>query len=530
MRIAVLLLAASCVLADDTVQGFEEKDQGTPFVLKQHKSEPGPKVESGQLLLLNGGRARGPLQNSIAFPCTEPGAWPIVEASFLISFTKGAHGGGFALLNTEHFGTKGEAPDHLAWEEPNFEGSLAVGFDTFNPPTTHWFDKWGNVDDKPQREISLHWDGRELAGWLSPVEFRDGKDHRFALKVRYAPGGAYVTMRLDDTAICDERFFCGPTPYEARAAFGGRTGDTTTYMTLNDVRVGFRKSPQGFPDPIRVKAIDDAVIFRQQSLFTKEVDLPEKSFERVVLTLSQGPAPGGWDDWDRAASVYVWRGEERIELLRWITPFRREYSWSVDVTDVQTLLKGKVKLGVWIGTMAGKAKQGEKQKGFSVDVDLDFYPGHAKPDPFAVVQLWSDHVHFQNDGERMKKMFPERSVPIPADAKGAKLRFVVTGHGQFGEFTAAKRLALFDGHEFENTLWKDDVYLNPCRPQSGTWKFHRAGWAPGDVVAPWEIDVTEWLEPGATAKIGYLPLPWDIPAGGKIQASHRVEGVMILYR
>jgi len=528
MRIAALLLAASVALADDTVQTFDENSGGTPFVLEQHKAKPAPKVERDQLVLLNGGRARGPLQNSVAFPCTSPGAWPVVEASFLVSFTKGAHGGGFALLSTEHFGKEGAAPDHLAWEEPNFEGSLAVGFDTFNPPTTHWFDKWGNVHDRPQREISLHWDGREIANFLSSVEYRDGKDHRFVLEVRYAAGGATISISLDGKDVCKDRFFCGPAPYEARAAFGGRTGDTTTYMTIDDVKVSFRKSAQNFPSPTRVKAIDDAVIFRQKSLFTKEVELPDVDCQRIVLTLTQGPGPGGWDDWDRAAAVYVWRGEERVEILRWITPFRREYAWPVDVTDFAPLLRGKVKVGVWVGTMAGKAKEGEKQKGFSVDVDLAYYPGYSKQ--LAVVQLWGRHVHFRNEAERMKTLFPERAVAVPAGAKGAKLRLVVTGHGQFGEFTAAKRVAIFGGREFANTLWKEDVYLNPCRPQGGTWKFDRAGWAPGDVVAAWEIDVSDRLKPGETVKVGYRPLPWDIDAGRKIQASHRVEGQIIFYR
>jgi len=525
-----LLVLASALLADDTTQKFDEAGEGTPFVPTKHKSDPEPRVEREQLVLMNGGRSRGVLQNSVAFPCTAAGAHRRVTARFKFSFTKGAHGGGFALLDTTRFRKEGAAPDHLAWEEPNFEGSLGIGFDTFNPPTTNWFDEWGNVYDRPQRELSLHWDGKELAGWLSPVEYRDGEDHRFDLDVRYAPGGAFVTMKIDDTAICTDRFFCGLAPYEARAAFGGRTGDTTTFMTIDEVDVRFLEPAAAFPAPTRVKAIDDAVIFRERSLFTKEVELPEMETARIVLTLTQGPGPGGWDKWDRAASVYVWQGDQRFEILRWITPFRREYSWSVDVSDFAPLLRGKVKMGVSISTMADTAKEGKQQSGFSVDVDLDYHPGKAERAAFAVIPLWSDHATFNNDGERMKSLFPARTHAIPAEAKAGKLRITVTGHGQFGEFTPAERIARFRGEEFRNTLWKEDVYLNPCRPQGGTWKFDRAGWAPGDVVAPWEIDVTKLLHGEGAAKIEYVPLPWDIPAGGKIQASHRVEGVLILYR
>ncbi len=54
-------------------------------------------------------------------------------------------------------------------------------------------------------------------------------------------------------------------------------------------------------------------------------------------------------------------------------------------------------------------------------------------------------------------------------------------------------------------LWKTDCYLNPNRPQFGTWKFSRAGWAPGDVVRPWWIDLTPKLEPGEVATLDYQP-------------------------
>ena len=65
-----------------------------------------------------------------------------------------------------------------------------------------------------------------------------------------------------------------------------------------------------------------------------------------------------------------------------------------------------------------------------------------------------------------------------------------------GDATAEQR--------FENTLWKDDCYLNPNRPQFGTWKFSRAGWAPGDVVWPWWIDVSQHMQPGQTAVVRYI--------------------------
>src|SRR3712207_7924990 len=53
-------------------------------------------------------------------------------------------------------------------------------------------------------------------------------------------------------------------------------------------------------------------------------------------------------------------------------------------------------------------------------------------------------------------------------------------------FMPSKRTLTVTGNAtqktWDNILWKTDNYLNPCRPQGGTWKYDRAGWAPGDIV------------------------------------------------
>jgi hypothetical protein len=121
-----------------------------------------------------------------------------------------------------------------------------------------------------------------------------------------------------------------------------------------------------------------------------------------------------------------------------------------------------------------------------------------------------------------------------------------TGHSQIGEFVPSRRTIVFRGDKdagaateqrFENTLWKADCYLNPNRPQYGTWKFSRAGWAPGDVVWPWWIDLTNHIRPGKTAALRYEPQPYDFgddpkaPAQKEIdKASHVVRAYLILYR
>ena len=121
--------------------------------------------------------------------------------------------------------------------------------------------------------------------------------------------------------------------------------------------------------------------------------------------------------------------------------------------------------------------------------------------------------------------------------RAARLFTTTTGHSQIGEFVPSKRTIVVGETRFENTLWKDDVYLNPNRPQYGTWKFSRAGWAPGDVVWPWWIDLTDLIQPGQPAELTYEPQPYDFsgspqkPEQKQInQASHVVRSYLIEYR
>ena len=392
-----------------TVQSFGAEGEGTPFVLSRHGADPGPEVERGSLVLLNGMRSRGRLRNSVAFARTAEGIHRRVRATVTFRLSKGAHGGAFALLDTARHGIEGPAPEVEAWEEPNIAGSLAVGLDVFNPPTRHWFDEHGHVHDQPQREVSVHVDGRELAGALSPVEFRDGRPHRLDVGVRFSAGGAYVTVRIDRKPVFDERFFPGITPYESRVALGGRTGGMAANLMIDDVRVEYEGPAEAdaiSPEPVRVRTFDAAQITSGRQTVEETFRLPAagEAFQRVILSLTLGPGEKGWDEWDRNAAVYAWDDEgQRVEILRWITPFAREYTWRVDVTDYQSILRGERKMASYISSYKGG-------NGFSVTIDLDYYPGVPEREAFRVVNLWNLNYTFGNEEERIAEAFPERRV------------------------------------------------------------------------------------------------------------------------
>ncbi len=136
--------------------------------------------------------------------------------------------------------------------------------------------------------------------------------------------------------------------------------------------------------------------------------------------------------------------------------------------------------------------------------------------------LWSGNAHF-NKKDHLKNFFAPRTVAVPDGAKRALVRICVSGHGVM-EFTELGRTLTVNGEEFRNQLWKTDCYLNPHRPQFGTWKFDRAGWQPGGIVEPWVVDISHVLAAG-TLKIGYAPDTFE----AKKWASHWVEAQVVFF-
>ena len=99
------------------------------------------------------------------------------------------------------------------------------------------------------------------------------------------------------------------------------------------------------------------------------------------------------------------------------------------------------------------------------------------------------------------------------------------------EFMPLGRTLTVNGESFRNVLWKTDNYLNPCRPQGGTWKYDRAGWAPGDVVRPWEVEVTHLITDARELRVEYALDPYVNEARGQTWAPfHRTESQVVLYR
>jgi len=333
---SVLFLFAGNAIAAPTVQDFQSSQQ-TDYVLTKHGGGPAAVLENGDMKLLY---TTGQL-NSLGFDRTAEGMYGKITAQWDFSILAGADGFGFILLNTADYGTSGACPA-VAGEEPTLAGSFAVGFDVYCK------DYSGNLGE---HEVSLHWDGMERANRFSEFDFRGGQMRRAVLEVDYVVGGAEITLSLDGNYVYDHFFMEEMTPYESRVAVIGRTGGVSTVLYLDNLNVTFEEPCQAAEVPTEVTVFDAEQMWPGQGWAYRTVALPDDGtiYERVIMEVSLNQPPEGWDPWDRIMAIYATDDNgTRFEVARYITPYSKEWTWWMDVTDFQSILKGSRPFSLWL--------------------------------------------------------------------------------------------------------------------------------------------------------------------------------------
>ncbi len=508
----------------------------------------GPSVDGDVVRLLDDAGTFGQ-SNAIAFDRAAEGAAASWRITGRVRVDEGGDGGAFLLLDTDRWGVRGPPPFLPLWTQPDLERCLAVGLDVHDPPNSEPFGPWGNYQAMPEREVSLHWDGRELVKRVAAQEFR-GAETELDVLVEHVVGGAEITVRLGEDVVYDRWFVAGMHPYEARLAAGAGTRDDVA--TRFDVAgLALERGPDAGPvrPPVRVEVFHHVLTDNSTTSYDAEVDLPPASwaFGRVLLTLEIHDAGSSWDEWDRNGHLYVVDEDgSKWDIVPFITSYRTPCRWVVDVTPFRPLLAGSTRFEIHAGTTF------YKDRGYAMSVSLDFHHGTPEVDgrphePFAVVPLWHLTARHGAPENHFRDAYRPVEVAIPPETIAARVRTTTTGHSQVGEFTPSVRAIVVDPDvgadgeplRFEDTLWKTDCWLNPNRPQFGTWKYSRAGWAPGDVVRPWWIDLSSRIVPGAKARFLYEPQPYDFsdvpeerrPSDGDVaQASHVVRSFLLLSR
>jgi len=385
--------------------------------------------------------------------------------------------------------------------EPNAAGVLGIGVDTNNPRPFGsmrevWFGPAGNIDDRPQREISIHWNGREVANRFCEEDLQNPFGVNIHVEIDHIPGGAEISITAGKHKIYDHFFVHGastsstPRPVGDANVTLSRVSKSGTFSTVQ---------------PTHLVAIDKVVNDASRHTIRQKVRFPADAISagRAILSLTLAPTARGLDAWDRFASIRLHHKDgQTYELVRYITPYRRAWEWTIDVSDLTPLFTGDAELEVFCETYG---------EGWTVSAAFDFYRG-VRPDglrPVKVVNLWNGNFPIGYANQPFEKAVTPKSFDVPSKTAAVKVRTMVTGHGMSpntgnaGEFYALwRRIEVGERHWYD-LLWKTDVYLNPVRPQGGTWKFSRAGWAPGSIAEAWTVDITESVKVGSPVTVGY---------------------------
>lgn len=453
----------------------------------------------------------------------------------------------------------------IQWDEPNVDKGIGIGFDVHNPQpealepdengrVMGWFDEFGNWYDRPQREVSVHANGRERINILSPVEFRTGEWVDIMVQLRFVLGGAQVVVMIDGTTVIDQMI------WDVEPMHRMRNIDVWTSVNGDEIQitqakiVHYKEMEHTLPEPVRVPVFDEALLTNAAWL-KSEVDFSgiPKQVGRVIATLTLSEPEVGYDHWDKKGTIGLRLPStvddegnqikgERFEVFRFITPFRRGWTWHMDVTDLLPLFKNQREFDAHIGTY---------MKGWLVSYHMDFYPGTPEREPMQVVNLWNGNADIGDTDKPVEDFYVDREIEVPEGTTHVRVRATVTGHGMFpnsknaGEFMPIWRTLTISsgdnegdvlGHDFiaqseRNHLWKTDVYLNPCRPQGGTWKFDRSGWSPGDKVEPWIVDVQPEFVFGETLTVEYDLDEYINEGKGETWAPHHwTDAVVVFYK
>ncbi len=416
LRFALLLILTTLPLS-----AFAE--EAAPH-LSRFGPGDGPAIADGVYRLLDA-RKSANQSNALAFDRQREGAFEIVSLHCRLKVDRGGDGGAFVFLNTSEYGASGPAPFVKSWVEPNLKSTFAVGIDVHNPPNQEPFSPWGNYQGLPEREISLHWDGREIVKRVAPVEFR-GDFADVEIIVRHVIGGADVTVRIGEGTVYDGYFLAGMLPYESRLAIGaGTRADAVTDFQVRDIEFAVRNPSMPKRPPLHVEVFNHVMTDNSRTSFESEVSLPPANwaFGRVILTLDIHDGGKMWDEWDRNGEVSIWDADGvKRGIVPFITSYRTPCHWTVDVTHFRPYLTGKTKFEVRAGTSF------YKNRGYMMSVSLDFYHGWLESEPYRVVPLWVGTAKYKSAENHFRDFFTPQTVKIGEEARAARVFTTTTGH------------------------------------------------------------------------------------------------------
>lgn len=229
--------------------------------------------------------------------------------------------------------------------------------------------------------------------------------------------------------------------------------------------------------------------------------IPKGNYIKAILQVDLGCATYGCCAWD-----YTYRGFfseklndtsfQDIEVARLITPYssfmrKGRYGYDstwvhpyvYDVTDYLPLLKND---SIFYSALTG-GWDDKGKFGFKHTVTLYLMKGDTLRNPVRVIPAFQDNYRYY-DSAQMDSVIQPFKFRLRKGENYAKLRTIVTGHDQEGEFSPIHFYVKLNGNQiYQKRLWKTDCDKNPIQPQSGTWIFSRTNWCPGEKVNEIEV-------------------------------------------
>ena len=264
-----------------------------------------------------------------------------------------------------------------------------------------------------------------------------------------------------------------------------------------------------------ITAMTNAPLINGAQNYSVSVVFPDTfyKYEQIIMHYSTSMPTAGWDPYDRIGQFIATKNNQTVEIGRFMTPFSKACSWTIDVTDFRSMLAGSVTLNTFIlyYVTAGS------QKGYLITVSFDFIGGTPKKEAYKIENLWGNDVNNRWEygcyKHKISGYIPPKQVTIDPNADSIKANVNCTGHGEFntdncGEFCSKTHTLRVDSSAastFSHTLWRGDCGSNPCSPQNGTWQYNRAGWCPGSDVKSWKTDITAYAKGKNQIWLEYWP-------------------------
>jgi Concanavalin A-like lectin/glucanases superfamily/Peptide-N-glycosidase F, C terminal/Secretion system C-terminal sorting domain len=190
----------------------------------------------------------------------------------------------------------------------------------------------------------------------------------------------------------------------------------------------------------------------------------------------------------------------KLQIMSFVTPYGNGLNmgvngktWMFDVSDFAPILKGNKRMTMDAG--------GQWQE--DMDIKFLFIVGTPPRTVTSLQNIWrTESVDFANINNN--NYFEPRSLYINQNTKYTKVRNVISGHGQEGEFIPRQHhFNINNGApEFNWTVAKACAE-NPVYPQGGTWVYDRAGWCPGMATDMQELDATPFATAGTNVLLDY---------------------------